>query len=374
MRYNAEDWDDVVAVLRDPAEVAIVCHVNPDGDALGSLLGASLALAKSGARTWPSWGSDDVGLPDSYAFLPGAETLVQASEVPRAPVWLALDCGAGDRLGSLEDQARASECLINIDHHPGNDNFGTFNVVVPGASSTAELVVRLLQDVGIDLDRDIATCLYTGLVTDTGRFQYASASPEALRLGADLLALGVPAPAIASEIWESVPFGYLKLMGRMLGRATLFPSERFVYSWITLEDLEATGVDLDATETLIDLVRSTRAADVAAMFKEQPDGTYRASMRSKGPVSVAAIARDKGGGGHELAAGFTAEDMDEAVFDIRTALRGRLGGTSEKGGRLGGTSEQGGRLGGTSEQGGRRLDRKTTALEAGASEATSRRS
>ena len=317
----APQWDDAARVLTEAGEVAIACHVNPDGDAIGSVLAASLGLRKVGVATYPTWGSDPVRVPPSYAFLPGADGLLQPSDVPPTDVFLALDCGAADRLGVLEERARAATQLINIDHHPGNELFGTINIVVENASSTAELVARVLRDVGVEFDRDIATCLYTGVVTDTGRFQYASSTPDTLRLAADLLSFGVPAQEIAHEVFESSPFGYLKLVGRVLDRAHLFEGERFVYSWITLADLEETGVALDETEKLIDLVRSTRAADVAALFKEQPDGKYRVSLRSKGPRSVGAIARARGGGGHELAAGFTADDVERAAERIRAELR-----------------------------------------------------
>lgn len=321
MRYGVEDWDRVVAALRDAPEVALATHVNPDGDALGSLLAAALGLTKLGKKTYPSLGATEDKIPASYAFLPGIDRLVSADTVPATPAFVALDCGAADRLGPLEDVARSSARLINIDHHPGNAGFGTLNVVVPTASSTAELVTRLLEDLGVDFDGDIATCLYVGVVTDTGRFQYESSSPETLRLAADLIAHGVQVPSIALEVFESSPFGYLKLLGHVLERATLFAEERFVYSWITLADLKDTGTTLSDTEKLIDAVRGTRDADVAAVFKEQKDGKFRVSLRSKGPVSVGEIARAHGGGGHELAAGFTADDVEGGVEIIRTALR-----------------------------------------------------
>jgi phosphoesterase RecJ-like protein len=158
-------------------------------------------------------------------------------------------------------------------------------------------------------------------VTDTGRFQYGNSSPETLRLAADLLSYGVQAPKIALEVFESAPFSYLKLLGRVLERATLFEAERFVYSWITRADLDDTGVGADETDLLIDAVRATRDADVAAIFKEQKDGNYRVSLRSKGPVSVGDIARVHGGGGHELAAGYTAVDVESAVGAILKFLR-----------------------------------------------------
>jgi bifunctional oligoribonuclease and PAP phosphatase NrnA len=322
MRYEAKDWDAVVEALSGADEVALACHVNPDGDALGSLLACSLGLQQLGKKTWPTWGSGTVKVPFAYRFLPGTDALVEPSDVPDTATFLALDCGAADRLGDLEPLATKAATLINVDHHPGNDDFGNLNIVVTTASSTAELVAFLLKDLGVELDKDIATCLYTGIVTDTGRFQFSNSTPDTLRLAADLLAHGVEAPSIAAEVFESSPFGYLKLLGHMLERAALFEEERFVYSWITQADLHDTGVEMDETEKLIDHLRATRAADVAAMFKEQRDGAYRVSLRSRGPISVGAIARAHGGGGHELAAGFTAASVEVAVDAIRKALKG----------------------------------------------------
>ncbi len=320
MRFEVPDWDGAVAALRDADDIAIACHVNPDGDALGSLFAASLGLRQLGKKTYPTWGAAPAAIPFSYQFLPGVDTVVQPGDLPDTDTFLAVDCGAADRLGDLEARARKSSTLINVDHHPGNDDFGTHNIVVTHVSSTAELVTRMLQDLNVEIDTDIATCLYTGLVTDTGRFQYANSSPDTLRLAADLLALGVPATEIATEVFESSPFGYLKLVGRVLDRAVLFEDVRFVYSWLTLADLAETGVAPDETDKLIDAVRSTRAADVAALFKEQSDGRYRVSLRSKGP-SVGAIARTRAGGGHELAAGFTADDVEQTVIELREELK-----------------------------------------------------
>ena len=319
MRYEARDWDATVAALKSADDVVIACHVNPDGDALGSLLACSLGLQQLGKKTRPTFGSSDVKLPFSYRFLPGADAMVSPIDIPEASTFLAVDCGAADRLGELESIAKQADCLINVDHHPGNDDFGDLNIVVTSASSTAELIAYLLMDAGVELDRDIATCLYTGVVTDTGRFQYSNSRPETLRLAADLLAYGVRQTDIATEVFESSPFGYLKLVGRMLERAVLFESERFVFSWVTQGDLRFFEVDMEDTEKLIDLLRATRAASVAAIFKEQSDGKYRVSLRSRGP-SVGDIARSQGGGGHELAAGFTAASVDEGVAIIRDAL------------------------------------------------------
>jgi len=322
MRYEAAEWDAAVAALADADEIAIACHVNPDGDAVGSLLAASLGLNQLGKKTYTTWGDKASDPLVTMAFLNGIDDVVAPSELPPTETFLALDCGAGDRLGDVEPIARKARTLINVDHHPGNDAFGTINVVVPTASSTAELVAGLLDDLGVVVDRDIATCLYTGIVTDTGRFSYSNSSPATLRLAADLLSHGVSAPDIAREVFESAPFGYLKLMGRVLERAELIAEARFVYSWVTLDDLDDTGVSMEETDRLVDAIRSTRSVDVAALFKEQDDGKWRVSLRSKGPA-IADLARARGGGGHDLAAGFTADDRVEAVTALVEELRNR---------------------------------------------------
>jgi phosphoesterase RecJ-like protein len=320
MRFGAEGWDDAVRALLAADDVVVSCHVNPDGDALGSLLAATLGLRRLGKTVQATWPGMTSEVPPGYGFLPGMDGIVRPADVRDAPTFLAVDCGAGDRLGELEKRARASSTLINVDHHPGNDLFGTCNVVVTDASSTAELIAHLLRDMGVKIDRDIATCLYTGIFTDTGSFQYTNTTAGTLRLAADLLDLGVDKTAIAQEVYETSPFGFLQLAARVLGRAELFEKERFIYSRLDHEDLAATGVKAEETDKLIDLLRSTKDADVAAMFKEQGDGRFRASLRSKGPVSVGEIARKRGGGGHELAAGFTTDDVARTVSEIVAEL------------------------------------------------------
>jgi bifunctional oligoribonuclease and PAP phosphatase NrnA len=321
LRYELPEWEAAVAALSKADDIAIACHVNPDGDALGSLLAASLGLTKLGKKTYPTWGTTPAQAPASYAWLPGLDSLVQPEDLPTTETFLVLDCGSADRLGDAEPAARGAKTIVNVDHHRGNGDFGTFNLVVPTASSTAELVTCLLADLNVPLDLDIATCLYTGIVTDTGRFQYTNSSPDTLRLAADLLAFGVPAAKIAGEVFDSAPFGYLKLVGRVLDRARLLENDGFVYSWIAQQDLKETGVGMEETEKVIDLIRGTRAADVAGLFKEQPQGGFRVSLRSKGPRTVDGIARGKGGGGHHLAAGFSTENIDATVSYIVSELQ-----------------------------------------------------
>ena len=164
-----EDWKGAVDSLRSAGRVAVACHVNPDGDALGSLFATALALKKLGKQVWPSWGTEGADVPEGYRFLPGSDLFVPSQELPDADVFVALDCGDINRLDALKDKATRAPVLINMDHHPGNSNFGTYNIVVTTASSTAELVARLIRDLGVDIDESIASCLYTGILTDTDR-------------------------------------------------------------------------------------------------------------------------------------------------------------------------------------------------------------
>jgi phosphoesterase RecJ-like protein len=313
------DGRQAAEALNSASSVLVVSHVNPDGDALGSLLGATLGLRKLGKEVTATWdGAPD--LPHGYGFLPGLDAITPPGDLPDADLLLALDCGAPDRLGGLGDLLKSYQRVVNIDHHPGNPGFGTVNHVVTTASSTAELVAGVLRDLGVELDRDIATCLYTGIFTDTGSFQYTNTSPATLRLAADLLEYDVPKTKIAQEVFETSPFPYLKLVAVVLGRAELRSDAGFIYSSVTRADLEASGVGMEATDKVIDLLRSTRDADVAALFKEQEDGRFRVSMRSKGRVNVGDIARSFGGGGHDLASGCTVDAIAPTIEAILAQL------------------------------------------------------
>lgn len=313
--------DDAVGALKEAQTISLACHINPDGDALGSLFGMTLGLEKLDKTVHPSWGESPIEVPPSYRFMPGADRLVQPDTMPACDVFVALDCGGIDRLGALEPYATEASVSINIDHHPGNDNFATYNLVVPEASSTAELVAALLRKLEVEVDEGIATSLYVGIVTDTGRFSYQNATPRTMRLAADLLEAGADAVTIAEQVFESAPFGYLNLVGKVLDRARLHADQRLVYSWIEQRDLIDSGIPVEETGDLIDLVRATRDADIAALFKEQDDGTWRVSLRSR-ERSVGEIARERGGGGHELAAGYSVEDREAAVQDLLGALGG----------------------------------------------------
>ena len=314
---------DAAAAIRDARSVALACHVNPDGDALGSMLGLHHALRAAGVESVASF-SEPFGVAPHYRELPGLDLLVPPAEFPSEPdVMVTFDSGALYRLGDLERPAKAARELVVLDHHVSNERYGTINVIVPDAAATGVVVRRLIEELGLDLTAGAAVCLYAALVCDTGRFQYETTTPEVFQLAAELVGYGVPVARLSRTLFEEHSFAYLKLMAAALERAVLDTQRSFVYTSVTRADLADFGVTFEEVEGLIDVVRRTSEAEVAAVFKEGADGTVRVSLRSLGAVDVCRIAQSQGGGGHRFAAGFSTDDpVAEIVRRIENQLPG----------------------------------------------------
>lgn len=312
-------WREAVAAIETAPDVALACHVGPDGDALGSMLALGMLLRSSGKHTTLSWGEPFI-VPKHYAFLPGLELATPPGDFPAAPdLMVTFDAGSFDRLGSLEANARAAKRLLVIDHHASNSCFGSINLVDPEAAASAVIVWQLAKRLGGTFDRDTATCIWTGLVTDTGSFKYRNTTAAIHDMAAELMRFGVEHDSIAREVFDTHPFAYLKLAAIALERAELAPGAGIVWTWITQKDLEEHRLDVEDTEALIDVVRTAAEAEVACVLKEMPDGRYKVSMRSKGGVDVGRVAERMGGGGHPFAAGFTTPDGDPRASVARVA-------------------------------------------------------
>jgi phosphoesterase RecJ-like protein len=313
-------------ILGGAAKVALACHVNPDADAAGSMLALAAILHARGVEVVCSWGNPPpLERPSWFALFDGADRwIVEPNDFPATPeVMVTLDAASADRLGLLEpNMAAARECIV-IDHHRTNPGFGTLMLLDGDASSTAEMVFRLHERMGGQLPDGAAACLYAGLVTDTGRFQYEATTPETLRVAAELRRHPFDQARMAQVLFEETPFAALRVTGLALDRAELDPEASLVWTYVTQADLARFGADMTDTEDLIDAVRTAREADVAAVMKQQPDGRFKVSMRSKGATNVGAIAQSWGGGGHRLAAGYTSSwGPTETARLIREALTG----------------------------------------------------
>jgi phosphoesterase RecJ-like protein len=315
------DLDQAVAAITDAPSIALACHVGPDGDALGSMLALHHLCRAHGKASIASFPEPFVVAPH-YAFLPGLDTLTKPADFPDAPdVMITFDCGSIDRLGGLAAAAENAGELIVLDHHVSNTCYGSINVVDPDAAATAVVVRRLAHDLGWTLNRAAAMCIYTGLVTDTGRFQYSNTTPDVFGLAQELASFDLPIAEITRQLFEEHRFAYLQLMAACLGRAALDTNLDFIASWVTADDLVHFGVEIEETEGLIDLVRRAAEAEVACILKETPEG-IRVSLRALSKVDVAAVAGHFGGGGHRYAAGFTAPGTIESVLaEIKAELR-----------------------------------------------------
>lgn len=318
-------WSAALAAIDAAGEVALACHVAPDGDALGSMLALGLALRARGVPVRCGFaGSPRV--PATYAYLPGQELLVDEADFPAAPALLVtLDTSSVDRLAALAPSVAGAGEVLVVDHHERGDGFGTIRLVDPRAAATAVVVEEFVRRLGVPVDADIATCIYTGLTTDTGSFKYVATTPAVHDLARRLLETGIAHDRVARAIWDTHPYGYVRLLGLACSRARLEPAEAtglgLVWTWTTAADLREHGLGIDEVEAVIDVVRTTAEAEVAVVVKEDVDGALKVSTRSKGHVDVGAVCAALGGGGHRFAAGFTSTgDLTATLDRLRAAL------------------------------------------------------
>ena len=315
------DLGEAAAVIRGADHLALVCHHHPDGDALGSMLAMHHLCEANGKRSVASWPAPFVVGPH-YEFLPGLDRCTPPAAFPEAPdVLVTFDLGRRERLGELAAAADRAGAVVVLDHHPDNTRFGTHNVVLTDVAATAVVVRMLADELGWSLTQDAALCLYVGLVTDTGRFQYPNTTPDVFHLAEELANYDLPIADITRELFEKHRFQYVQLVSMALARADLDVDRRFVSAWLTTEDLDRYGVSFDETEGFIDHLRGCAEAEVSCVLKEAPGEGLRVSLRSTGGIDVGDIATRLGGGGHSFMAGFVSQDgIHETVVRIRELI------------------------------------------------------
>jgi phosphoesterase RecJ-like protein len=299
----------------------LVAHENPDGDALGSIVGMAKGLERLGKDS-VMYLAGELALPQEYGFMELGGLRRELPEDAAARVVLALDCANASRTGLAPEFLEAAPLVLDVDHHHDNSRFGQVNLIVPDASSTGEIVRDLLTELDVALTPEIAEPLYVALVTDTGRFQYANTTPKALRLAAELVDAGVDVHRVFQGIYESVEFAKLKLLAKALERAELYEGGRLVISYLVREDFNALGVGEEYAEGIIDYLRAVDGTKMAATIREPPEpagADRRISMRAASDeLDVSAIARKRQGGGHRQAAGFS---TPESIDEIKAFLR-----------------------------------------------------
>ena len=322
----AESLKTLADEIRTTDRFLLTTHEGPDGDALGSMLALHHILKGLGKDSVMFLAAKEFPLPVEYRFLPLEEVFHEppADLVDRVVVFL--DCGNIDRM-PVDWLRRDDSRILNVDHHHDNTRFGDVNVVDTEASSTAEIVFRLAGELGVELTPEIASALYVGLVTDTGRFMYENTDESAHRMAAALIDAGVDVNDIYRRLYERVPIEKLRLVARALEKIERVDDGRLTLTHLAAEDYRATGASEVLTEGIIDFVRAVEGTLVAAMIREKSEGPSRkVSLRSvDGSVDVSRIAREMGGGGHARAAGFSTDlEYPQLVEFLRAQVKAQL--------------------------------------------------
>jgi bifunctional oligoribonuclease and PAP phosphatase NrnA len=303
---------DVAEVLRGAQRISAFCHENPDGDTLGAAIAIAIAAERLGKQ------AEVISVdppPPFLGFLPGVER-VRRSPGLEPDVAVIVDAGEMSRIGSVATEQGdwfARSRIVNIDHHVSNPGYGEAVWIEPEAAATCEMVTRLLPELGVALDAELATALMAGIVQDTHTFAHPNATARTLRVAADLLEAGAPLSAINRAVYADKPFSTLALWGLMLAGVGERADERIVFASMTAEMLAKTGEQPTASEGFVDLLGSTRRADVTVLFKEVGPQETRVSVRTTARADAVAIAAAFGGGGHPRAAGCTVNAPLEAA-------------------------------------------------------------
>jgi len=293
-------YDKIAEVIKDHDRFAVTAHIGPEADAIGAQLGMKIILESFGKKAVPVLHD---AVPENLKFLPHADTIIQPDKLnpDEIDAWFVVDCGQLNRVGDpIMKMIQQHPCVVNIDHHVGNPEFGHINFIKITASTTV-IIYLLAKELGIDITPELATILYSGIIADTDSFKNSNTGPEVVGVAADLLELGADAREITFNLYEKRTPGEAKLLGYSLLNFKL--EDRII--WISLPQsvFKETGAFESETERLTEELRATDGVDVALLFKEMPSGRIKVSLRSKSGLDVSEVARKFGGGGHVMAAG-----------------------------------------------------------------------
>jgi phosphoesterase RecJ-like protein len=295
-------FEEIAALLRSQQTFAVLSHVRPDGDALGSQLGLGLSLSKLGKTVMVR---NEDGLLEKYGFLPGGEFLrTPLSEPLDFDVAIALDTATQSRLGTATALVRTARTWINIDHHPSNPGYGDVVYIDSNAPATGQILFELISSQGLPMDAAIAENLFVAISTDTGSFQYPNTTARTFEIGAELLRCGVNVGRVSQLLYESYPRRRAELLRELLGTMRFEGHGKVASFSLSLQTAAKLHAKPEDNEGLIDHIRAIQGVVVAVFFEELPEGKVRVSMRSKSDAAdVCAICEKFGGGGHKLAAG-----------------------------------------------------------------------
>ncbi|MGD9971887.1 MAG: bifunctional oligoribonuclease/PAP phosphatase NrnA [Desulfatirhabdiaceae bacterium] len=316
--------DQIINHLNNGDHILVATHTDPDGDAIGSLIAIGLALTNLGKHVLFY---NESPIPAVYRFLPGVSHVKNQLDPDGVyDTAVVVDCGDIGRVGMIADRILRIPVLINIDHHVTNTNFGTCQWLDFEACASAEIVFRLIEAMHIPISTDIATCIYTGILTDTGSFRFSNTNRAAFEICEKMITYGVNPFQVAQHVYGTYSLGRIKLLNRALDSIEISKNGKVSMMSVTRAMLEETGTQPEDADGLINYAKRIQDVQVAVLIQEQiPNGsenrnnghTYHVSLRSDGTVDVAAIAATFGGGGHVSAAGFT---IKSSLSDVKNRI------------------------------------------------------
>lgn len=318
--YEAQ-LKEAIAFIQGYSSYLVVAHENPDGDAISSCAAMSWLLEQYGKQVTIINQSD---LPKRLDYLYRYDDIIQYKDELdlNFEAVIALDCADASRMGEVLVHIQNRKApLLNIDHHPTNNGFGTLNIIRAEAAATVEIIYDLIKLTPFTPNLACAKALYSGLLTDTGGFRYSNTSPAVMSMASELLALGVSAYELADHLLEKMTMGRLKLLQTALARITF--NEAQTIGWVTIleEDLANCGAVSEDIEGIVNYILNVEGVEVGILFKQSENGVIKASIRSAGKVNVSQIAQSFGGGGHVRAAGCRlSSDLDESVKSLVEAV------------------------------------------------------
>jgi phosphoesterase RecJ-like protein len=293
--------EEIAKVIKKVQNIAILPHLSADGDALGSSFALSLALSRAG-KSVKVYLEEDI--PSSYDFLPGKESAV--TETDGEIVWdvaIAVDSGDIGRIGERQAILETAKITINIDHHYSNTEYCDYNFVNPDSAAAAEIIYSLICLMDIEIDTDIASCLYVALLTDTGGFKFSNTSSETLRIASELIKSGIDLATLNYIIFDATTLNKVKLTGRAIESLEIFEEGKIALITISRDDMKKTGANDEDCEGIVNIGRNIKGVEVSVMMRETEDGKIKVSLRSANYYDVSAVAASNGGGGHKRAAG-----------------------------------------------------------------------
>jgi len=316
--------NNIIELLKNCRHVLVVSHINPDGDAVGSMMALGLALESLNIKTTLL---NESAISDNYSFLPKSETIVSRMEdVREYDAAVILDCGEIERVGKFAAAIQSIPQVVNIDHHVTNTMFGGYQLVDTKACATAEILFHLITKMDVHITKEIATAIYTGILTDTGSFHFSNTTAAVFDICGKMVACGADIAEIAKNIYQTHSFSRMKLLKLALESIELLNDGRVGLMSVSRDMIEKSGAGPHDMDGFIDYPRGIRNVEVAVLFKELGDSRpgaprHHVSLRSSGDADVALFASQYGGGGHSRAAAF---DSDSSVADLKSMILDRF--------------------------------------------------